>query len=84
LRRCADVFVVTRLERFARSIAHLVAVLPAMERKRLVVRILNLGLDTQTPTGKLRLAGRQFERELMLQRQREGIAKAKSAGNCKG
>ena len=56
-RRCADVFVVTRLERFARSIAHLMAVLQAMDRKRVVVRILNLDLDTQTPTGKLRLAG---------------------------
>ncbi len=29
------------------------AILQALERKRVAVRILNLGVDTQTPTGKL-------------------------------
>jgi DNA invertase Pin-like site-specific DNA recombinase len=52
------------------------------------MRILNLGMDTKTPTGKLMLtmlgAVAQFEREMMLERQREGIAKAKSAGRYKG
>jgi DNA invertase Pin-like site-specific DNA recombinase len=52
------------------------------------VRILNLGLDTQTPTGRLMLtvlgAVAQFEREIMLERQREGVAKAKTAGKYKG
>jgi DNA invertase Pin-like site-specific DNA recombinase len=45
-------------------------------------------MDTQTPTGKLMLTVlggvAQFEREMMLERQREGIAKAKSAGKYKG
>ncbi len=45
-------------------------------------------MDTQTPTGKLMLtllgAVAQFEREMMLERQREGIAKAKSEGRYKG
>src|SRR5271157_5860750 len=49
---------------------------------------INLGMDTQTPTGKLMLTVlggvAQFEREMMLERQREGIAKAKSAGKYKG
>ena len=44
-------------------------------------------MDTQTPTGKLMLTVlggvAQFEREMMLERQREGIAKAKSAGKYK-
>ncbi len=44
--------------------------------------------DTSTPTGKLMLnvmAGvAQFEREMMLERQREGIAKAKGEGRYKG
>ena len=64
------------------------AILQALERKRVAVRILNLGMDTQTPTGKLMLTVlggvAQFEREMMLERQREGIAKAKSAGKYKG
>jgi DNA invertase Pin-like site-specific DNA recombinase len=45
------------------------------------LRVLNLG-DTKTATGKLILtifAGfAQFEREMMLERRREGIAKAKA------
>lgn len=45
-------------------------------------------MDTQTPTGKLMLmvlgAVAQFEREMMLERQREGITKAQSAGRYKG
>ena len=46
--------------------------------------MLNLGMDTHTPTGKLMLTVlggvAQFEREMMLERQREGVAKAKAAG----
>jgi DNA invertase Pin-like site-specific DNA recombinase len=49
---------------------------------------LNLGIDTGTPTGKLMLTMldgvAEFEREIMLERQREGIAKAKAAGKYKG
>jgi DNA invertase Pin-like site-specific DNA recombinase len=64
------------------------ASLQALERKRVGVRILNLGMDTQTPAGKLMLtvlgAIAQFEREIMLERQREGIARAKSEGRYKG
>ena len=86
--REGDVLVVTKLDRLARSVADLMTILQAVERKRVGVRILNLGMDTQTPTGKLMLtvlgAVAQFEREMMLERQREGITKAKSAGRYKG
>ena len=47
-----------------------------------------MGVDTGTPTGKLVVnvlgAIGQFEREIMLERQREGVAKAKSEGKSKG
>ncbi|MEO6824230.1 MAG: recombinase family protein [Nitrosospira sp.] len=50
--------------------------------------MLNLGIDTGTPTGKLMLTVlrgiAQFEREMMLERQREGVIKAKAAGKYKG
>ena len=53
--------------------------------------VLSMGgerLDTRNPTSKLMLtilAGvATWEREIMLQRQREGIAKAKAAGRYKG
>jgi DNA invertase Pin-like site-specific DNA recombinase len=46
-----------------------------------------MGVDTATPTGRLmvNLLGSiaQFEREVMLERQREGIAKAKAEGKYK-
>jgi DNA invertase Pin-like site-specific DNA recombinase len=51
------------------------------------VRILNLGMDTQTPTGKLMLTVlggiAQCEREMMLERQREGIAKRSRPANTR-
>ena len=56
--------------------------------KGAALRILNMGIDTGTPTGKLMLTimggVAEFEREIMLERQREGIAKAKAAGKYKG
>ena len=86
--RVGDTFVVTKLDRLARSITDLLQILHRLERKKVEVKILNLGLDTSTPTGKLILTVlggiAQFEREMMLERQREGIAKAKNEGKYKG
>ena len=66
-----------------RHLRRLQASIP-LEQKGVGVRILNLGMDIQTPTGKLMLtvlgAIAQFERDMMLERQREGIDKAKSEG----
>jgi DNA invertase Pin-like site-specific DNA recombinase len=86
--REGDVLVVTRLDRLARSTAHLLQIVETIEKKGAALRVLNLNLDTATATGRLMLtligAIAQFERELMLERQREGIAKAKAAGRYKG
>ncbi len=86
--REGDVFVVTKLDRLARSLAHLIQITEALDRKKVTLRILNINLDTATPTGKLMLnmlgAIAQFERELMLERQLDGIAAAKEAKKYKG
>lgn len=86
--REGDRLVVTKIDRLARSVADLLEIIKILERKKVGIRILNLGMDTETPTGKLMLtvlAGvAQFEREIMLERQREGVAKAKAAGKYKG
>ena len=83
-----DVLVVTKLDRLARSISDLMLIIQTLDHKKVGLRILNLGMDTQTPTGKLMLTVlggiAQFEREIMLERQREGVAKAKAAGKYKG
>ncbi len=86
--REGDTFVVTKLDRLARSIGDLLQILRRLELKMVEVRILNLGLDTSTPTGRLILTVlggvAEWERTMMLERQREGIAKAKKAGKYKG
>jgi len=86
--REGDVLVVTKLDRLARSVAHLMEVLAALDAKGASLRILGLGIDTATSTGKLMLTilggVAEFERGIMLERQREGIAKAKSLGKYKG
>src|ERR1051326_6352094 len=86
--REGDVLVVSKLDRLARSTQHLLEIVDRVKRKGAHLQLLNLGMDTSTATGKLLLtmigAIGQFEREMMLERQREGIAKAKSEGKYKG
>ena len=86
--REGDSLVVTKLDRLARSVRHLGDIVAALEAKGAALRILNMNIDTATPTGKLMLnvlgSVAQFEREMMLERQREGIAKAKANGKYKG
>lgn len=86
--REGDTLVVTKLDRLARSMANLVEITDMLARKGVALQILSLNLDTSTPTGKLMLnlmgSIAEFERELMLERQREGIAKAKAEGKYQG
>lgn len=86
--REGDTFVVTKLDRLARSTRHLMEIVDLLQERGVALRILDMGLDTSTPSGELILtvmgAIAQFERSIMLERQREGIAKAKDAGKYKG
>jgi DNA invertase Pin-like site-specific DNA recombinase len=89
--REGDTLVVTKLDRLARSARHLSELVDGLEAKGVTLRILNFGgdpVDTRGATGRLMLnmfaAMAQFEREMMLERQREGIAKAKAEGKYKG
>ena len=86
--RKGDKLVVTKLDRLARSIPDLVRIIQQLEEKGATLTILAMNLDTSSPTGKLliNLVGSiaQFEREIMLERQREGIRKAQAVGKYKG
>ncbi|SMD20275.1 recombinase family protein [Rhizobium sp. RU36D] len=86
--REGDTLVVTKLDRLARSMANLMEIMGKLRSKGVELKILALNLDTSTPTGKLMLnmlgSIAEFERELMLERQREGIAKAKADGKYRG
>jgi DNA invertase Pin-like site-specific DNA recombinase len=86
--REGDTLVVTKLDRLARSVSHLWDIVGKLDTKGVALRIVAMGIDTTTPTGKLMLnvlgAVAEFERDMMLERQREGIAKAKAEGRYKG
>ncbi len=86
--RDGDVFIVTKLDRLARSMTDLVRIKDTLEKKAVTLKILNLNIDTSTSTGKLMLSLlgsiAEFERDIMLERQREGIARAKADGKYKG
>lgn len=89
--RDGDLLVVTKPDRLARSTAELLAIEADLSKRGIGLVILSMGgerLDTRNPTSKLMLtilAGvATWEREIMLERQREGIAKAKAEGKYKG
>ena len=83
---------VTKIDRLARSVGDLLAIVARLEAKGVSLRVLSISgnqpLDTSTSTGRLMLsvigAVGQAEREAMLERQREGIAQAKREHRYKG
>lgn len=89
--RPGDTLVVAKPDRLARSTANLLAIVDELQGRGVSLLVLSMGgqpLDTRGATGKLMLtvlgAVAEFERELMLERQREGIAKAKDEGKYRG
>jgi DNA invertase Pin-like site-specific DNA recombinase len=86
--RQGDVVIVTKLDRLARSMGDLMGIIDGIKAAGASLRVLAMGLDTSTATSKLILnvlgSVAEFERELMLERQRAGIAKAKAEGRYKG
>src|SRR5665647_1262250 len=86
--RKGDVLIVESYSRLARSTVDLLKIVEELGEKGIGFISHKENIDTTTPQGRLMLtvfAGiYQFERECMLQRQREGIAIAKAAGKYKG
>lgn len=89
--RDGDTLVVTRLDRLARSTADLLGIVATLEGKEVALRILDFGgseVDTRSPTGRMLLtmfaAVAEFERAIMLERQRVGVARARAEGKYKG
>jgi DNA invertase Pin-like site-specific DNA recombinase len=89
--REGDKLVVTKLDRLARNVMHMGELLKQIEAKGAGLVILSLGsetVDTSTATGKLILnmmvSVAQFEREMMKERQVEGIKRAQAEGKYKG
>ena len=86
--REGDTIVVHDFSRLARSTQDLLAIVETLEKKGVKLISSKENIDSSTASGKLMLtmvaAINQFERENLLERQREGIAIAKAQGKYKG
>lgn len=89
--REGDALMVTKPDRLARSTAELLTIEADLTKRKVGLVVLSMGgerLDTRNPTSKLMLTilggVATWEREIMLERQREGIAKAKAEGKYRG
>ncbi|RUT25690.1 DNA resolvase [Asaia sp. W19] len=79
-----DSLVVVRLDRLGRDAIDMLQLVSALDERNVRVRILSLGIETGTANGRLFLtilmAIAEFERELIRERTRAGIAAARAAG----
>ncbi len=86
--REGDIVYVSEFSRLARSIKDLLDIVQQLKEKQVQVISLKESFDTSTPVGELVMtmfaAIATFERKIMLERQREGIALAKEQGRYKG
>lgn len=86
--REGDVIYIESFSRLARNTKDLLSIIENLNSNNIQVISIKENLDTSTPTGKLMLtmigAISTFEREIMLERQKEGIAIAKQEGKYKG
>lgn len=80
----ADILVVSKLDRLSRSVPDFGSILERAQKNGWAVVALDLGVDTTTPTGELvaniMIAVAQWERRIIGQRTREGLAEKKAAG----
>ncbi len=86
--REGDTIYVHDFSRLARSTKDLLEIVETLQKKNVRLVSNKENLDSSTPTGKLMLtmigAIAEFERQNLLERQREGIAIAKREGKYKG
>lgn len=85
--REGDVVIVSEFSRLARNTKDLLDITESITKKGAEFKSLKESIDTSTPAGKLMLtvigAIATFEREILLERQKEGIAIAKEKGKFK-
>ena len=83
-----DTLIVVRIDRLARSLSHLLEVIDLIEAKGAHFRSLQDPIDTASPQGKFTLqvlgAAAEFERALIRERTKAGLASARSQGRIGG
>lgn len=79
-----DKLLVTKLDRFARTVAQGSSLIESLIEKDVTVHVLNIGIMDNTPTGKLirnvMLSFAEFERDMIIERTSEGKAIAREKG----
>lgn len=82
--RKGDTFVITKIDRLARSAADLLSIVKDLQGKGVELRVLDQSIDTSNPAGRamLQMLGvfAEFETAIRAERQMDGIAKAKAKG----
>ncbi len=83
-----DTLVVVRIDRLARSLSHLLEVIERLKAKGAFFRSLQDPIDTASPQGKFTLqvlgAAAEFERALIRERTKAGLASARAKGRVGG
>ena len=83
-----DTLVVVRIDRLARSLSHLLEIIERLEGQGAFFRSLQDPIDTASPQGKFTLqvlgAAAEFERALIRERTKAGLANARSQGRVGG
>ena len=86
--RPGDTLVVWKLDRLGRSVKHLVELVGVLQEKGVHFRSLTDNIDTSTPAGRfffhVMASLAQMERELMVERTREGLKVAREKGRVGG
>jgi len=86
--RPGDTLMVTELSRLGRSTSRLSALADDLQERKVSLKILNLGIDTGTPAGKLVYsiisAVAEMERELLIERTMSGLTAARARGRKGG
>ena len=79
-----DKLLITKLDRFARSVAQGSSLIESLIEQGVTVHVLNIGIMDNTPTGKLirniMLSFAEFERDMIVERTQEGKAIAREKG----
>lgn len=83
-----EVLTIVRLDRLARSVAHLVHMVAELEKRGIGLKSLSDPIDTTSPGGRFALhvlgAVAELERALIIERTRAGVAAARRAGRLPG
>jgi DNA invertase Pin-like site-specific DNA recombinase len=83
-----DTLIITKMDRIARNVQDGIKLIDSLNERGIILHVLNMGLFDNSPTSKLirniLLSVGEWEREMILERQKEGIAEAKERGVYKG